>query len=330
MNPSFRYRAYHPVLLHQKLHQTIFCHLDEVYDCIKGAFEFRVTFIRPYYSRALVKLLGHLDSKNIAYFADYDDLIFSPVHVSDLPLMFENPSIYKALLKQTEGYYNALGRFSLISVSTQSLKSKLLECHPSASVIVSKNQLPPDSLINQSCVRTKPDSAAVYYCSGTKSHQVDLESIVAPLGAWLDAGSSRELVLVGAIDIPIQLKHKRVKKLSSCHYLSLPLVMSQASIAIAPLIKSSFNHCKSATKYLESAQIGLPVIASNIGEYAQLDGGGPLLVEKDEQWLHHLTRLTKDAEFWCSESARQQEGALTYGSNSTRILPAFRDHESCC
>lgn len=62
----------------------------------------------------------------------------------------------------------------------------------------------------------------------------------------------------------------------------------QADICLIPLVNSRFNRHKSNLKVLEAANMGLPVIASNVHPYLDM----PLLYCKHSgDWIKHITRL---------------------------------------
>ena len=86
-------------------------------------------------------------------------------------------------------------------------------------------------------------------------------------------------------------------------------------IAVSPLVDGPFNRCKSAINPLDSAALGLPVVASQHAEYEAAFGGGhgvQLVANTAEAWAEALSRLIADPE------ARRREGE--------RILHHYRRH----
>jgi GT2 family glycosyltransferase/glycosyltransferase involved in cell wall biosynthesis len=79
-------------------------------------------------------------------------------------------------------------------------------------------------------------------------------------------------------------------------------------LAVAPLLDSPFNRCKSAIKLLDYAALGLPIVASQHAEYAVAFGAGTgvhLVANTTDAWVEALSRLVADAE------ARRESGTTT-------------------
>lgn len=65
---------------------------------------------------------------------------------------------------------------------------------------------------------------------------------------------------------------------------------AHADICLVPLVKSRFNSFKSNLKVLEAANLGLPVIASQVDPYLDM----PVLYCKSgNDWVKHITRLVE-------------------------------------
>jgi glycosyltransferase involved in cell wall biosynthesis len=64
-------------------------------------------------------------------------------------------------------------------------------------------------------------------------------------------------------------------------------------IALAPLRPSPFNRSKSAIRCLEAAALGIPVVASDFGPYAEfvVDGATGYLASRPHEWTAHLRTL---------------------------------------
>jgi glycosyltransferase involved in cell wall biosynthesis len=67
-------------------------------------------------------------------------------------------------------------------------------------------------------------------------------------------------------------------------------------IGLAPLHPSVFNRSKSHIRVLEMAALGIPVVASDFGPYAEFvrHGETGLLVRRDHEWYNHLRALVAD------------------------------------
>jgi glycosyltransferase involved in cell wall biosynthesis len=69
-------------------------------------------------------------------------------------------------------------------------------------------------------------------------------------------------------------------------------------IGLAPLRPSLFNQSKSALKAIEYGALGIPIIASNHGPYADyvIHGETGFLVTRPHEWTTYLRALTSDAD----------------------------------
>jgi glycosyltransferase involved in cell wall biosynthesis len=85
--------------------------------------------------------------------------------------------------------------------------------------------------------------------------------------------------------------------------------LTHVDVSIIPLKDCAFNESKSDVKYLESAAMGTPVIASNI-VYGRtiIDGESGLLFRNSEEFASQLRRLVTDKTF----ALRVAKAAHTY------------------
>lgn len=92
------------------------------------------------------------------------------------------------------------------------------------------------------------------------------------------------------------------------YYASLDL-----DIGLAPLLLSPSNRGKSHTKPLEYASRGIPVVATNWGQYSDWveDGKNGFLVSKDEDWVTYLEALS-DNTVRATMSTAARESAQSY------------------
>lgn len=67
-------------------------------------------------------------------------------------------------------------------------------------------------------------------------------------------------------------------------------------IGLAPLAATAFNKVKTPTKWIEYAEAGIAVLASDTGPYAPLAEAGVLLGVRDDGWLEALRRLVHDGD----------------------------------
>ncbi len=100
-------------------------------------------------------------------------------------------------------------------------------------------------------------------------------------------------------------------------------------IGLAPLAPIRFNLSKSPIKALEYAALGIPVIASNYGPYADFvrHGETGFLANTAEDWTKYLRELTHDADLRkaMGEAARAQAAEHTIQGNAHRWLDVYRE-----
>lgn len=99
-------------------------------------------------------------------------------------------------------------------------------------------------------------------------------------------------------------------------------------IGLAPLAETKFNESKSPLKALEYGALGIPVIASRFGPYADYvqDGVTGFLVSKEKQWRDRIRELAADAGLreTMGKNARELAAQNTIEGNWQRWADAYR------
>lgn len=132
--------------------------------------------------------------------------------------------------------------------------------------------------------------------SGGASHTLDLAELGSSLTRFVRRYPDVSLHLMGDAQAAAQLT-KGVKDRTKF----TPWVESvpgfhaaiDFDIALAPLRPSPFNRSKSHIRPLEAAALGIPVVASDFGPYADFVRHGEigLLVSRPHEWSQHLREL---------------------------------------
>lgn len=159
--------------------------------------------------------------------------------------------------------------------------------------------------------RPRRDKVTVGW-SGGDSHLKDWQLLAPHLKRFLKRNPQAELHLIGTdfarvFEIPVA----RVTGWQDIwpFYRSIDF-----DIGLAPLADTVFNHSKSAIRALEYGALGIPVIASAVGPYAEyvLDGVTGFLVKAEHEWGRYLHLLTTDHSLRAEMGAKAKEQAAEW------------------
>lgn len=253
------------------------------------------------------RLLEHLSLLGLPYVYCIDD------NLLDLNAEPGSPDYPNAQQRQMIIRFakNAKG----VLVSTKPLQQRMFRLNPNIYVIgnyVDERLFDFDFLTKKSENRLEPNNPElVFGYMGTYSHLEDLLMVAEPLRKFLRArrGSVRmEVVGIGdeALvrnlfdDLPVS-----VVKVPSGHveYPSFMKWMQREihwDFAIAPLVDSEFNDCKSDLKFLDYSLNGIPGIYSSTPSYIHtvVNRKNGLLASSDiGEWLDALTSMADDSDF---------------------------------
>jgi hypothetical protein len=165
------------------------------------------------------------------------------------------------------------------------------------------------------------DPRVLRYFSGSASHELDLETVLPVIAGFLEQNPEVRFEVVGHVEIPGgALPERRWGKRPPVAFNRLPPLLASSWATIAPLTQTSFNACKSAIKFLESAAWGAPCVATPIDDIQRCKNAGVCMASSEEEWWTHLTNLMVDdyrmevakrAENWVREYAHAKESAVT-------------------
>ncbi len=143
------------------------------------------------------------------------------------------------------------------------------------------------------------EETVLAYMSGSRAHDRDFESVAPVLAELLEANSTLVLMLVGYVEVPPSLqKHSaRLRRIPFGNYHEYFAALSRAQLVVVPLLIDSFNACKSAIRFYEAALLGIPVVASRVGQFSDVieHGEDGYLAASAEEWSTALTALLADA-----------------------------------
>ncbi|EIC82163.1 glycosyltransferase [Serratia sp. M24T3] len=184
----------------------------------------------------------------------------------------------------TQRIIDAISVADVVTVTTPYLASRVREYN--RRVVVIPNALPFDS--DQFCRSPEKTSGRYFVWAGGASHRHDLKIL---------SGLYADITIAGYN--PHDSEWVRVKEGSpgaevieekpNTQYMS---VYDTHRVALAPLIDSMFNGCKSNLKILEAGAKGIPIITSSVSPYLNhVDKGMVFYAASRAEWVEQMRRL---------------------------------------
>jgi glycosyltransferase involved in cell wall biosynthesis len=198
-----------------------------------------------------------------------------------------------------------------VTVTTEPLAAVVREFNPDVRVVPN---MVPAALLGWE--RPRCGQVTVGW-SGSATHQMDLEEVVAPLRQFARRVPEARVHLMGAdyrqlLRLPAdQVRHTGwVGGVEDFHR------AIDFDIGLAPLRPHVFNAAKSDIRIVELGALGIPVVASDYGPYAESvqHGVTGFLCRRPHQWVKALTELARD------EGMRVEMGAAGRKWASTRTI----------
>lgn len=141
--------------------------------------------------------------------------------------------------------------------------------------------------------RVRHDGVVIGWVAALE-HLYDLRALDVrrTLQRLLDA--HRDLRVIG-IGMELELERDRYESTGFVWFRDLPAAMARFDVGIAPLADADFNRARSNIKVKEYAALGVPWLASPVGQYVGLgeQEGGRLVA--DDRWYEEIERLILSA-----------------------------------
>jgi glycosyltransferase involved in cell wall biosynthesis len=204
-----------------------------------------------------------------------------------------------------------------VTVTTEPLADLVRPLNPNVHVI--PNYLPQWLLTHD---RPRHDDRVTIGWGGSNTHAMDLAEVGPQLRRYLErAPKNVELHVMGEPKPPPRRRGVTLPHTPWTHEYRLPEDRIRwtswnasveeywraidYSIMVAPLRPHLFNRTKSPLRVLEAAILGIPVIATNYGPYADFveHGVTGLLAKTDHDWGRHMRALVED------QAMREEMGA---------------------
>ncbi|MEA2825967.1 MAG: hypothetical protein QOG43_406 [Actinomycetota bacterium] len=161
----------------------------------------------------------------------------------------------------------------------------------------------------------QPGPPRIGYLSGTDTHDLDWAHVEPAIVEILTRHPGVELWLAGMVTASAALDpfSARVVRLPFLPWPGLPRVLRQVDVNLAPLAPGSrFNECKSAIKWLESALVETPTVASPTEPFREAIEAGVtgLLAATVGEWVEAIDRLLVDDDLRQAMGRRARREAL--------------------
>ena len=282
-----------------------------------------VVVLRPVLNKHLEAVIDSARDAGAMLIADFDDLVFNPELASESPAVLNRQAGLDHVSSVFTRHCKALQCFDKVTVATQELLWQVQTVVPDASVLHLPNGLSSYWLEYNKHV-IKPQSCSdISYMPGTRSHDQDFALVQSVISEKVNSSDNLRCRIIGALDIDETLfEEQKLERGSWIDYFSLPQVIANSFVTIAPLADTAFNRCKSHIKFLESAAFGTPVITSNIPDISQHHVDGLSIVTSDDEWKQEIERYT-DPEYYLHCQTRLSEYVRTHcmaANSATRFI----------
>jgi glycosyltransferase involved in cell wall biosynthesis len=250
---------------------------------------------------------------------EIDDQIFDAGQLEDWRI--------SGLAHKPDSYQSAMSYADHFIVSTTALRNRI-DSRFGKPVHIVHNCLNSEIISASANARSQREVSGqkfvIGYASGSSTHDADLNAALPSIIRFLRDYPLVEFRCIGAVTLPSSMMEEfgsRIIIQPPVNWRDLPSVLASFTIQIIPLAYSKFNKFKSHIRFLESAAVGVPVIASNFGEQAAtiIPGHtGELVKNSEDAWYEALVKMYTDTEFrdrlaerarayvlkyWCTDSA---------------------------
>ena len=250
----------------------------------------------------VLALIGSVRERGVPVLFDVDDLIFDPDVASEIPaleilpadeaeLWMEGVRRYRTTMEACDAFIGTTPALCRHATEVTGLPARLF----ANGVGVLLGQASDDALRRA----RRPGPPRIGYLSGTNTHDLDWAYVEPAIVEILIRHPGVELWLAGLVTPSAALEPvaDRVVRFPFLPWLELPGVLRQVDVNLAPLAPGSrFNESKSAIKWLESALVETPTVASPTEPFraATTTGVTAMLAATPEEWVEAVERLLVD------------------------------------
>jgi glycosyltransferase involved in cell wall biosynthesis len=274
-----------------------------------------VVLNRVPWSAALGEAIAAAEGAGASVLFDVDDLIFDRAVVEALEFVQARSAPDRArVLDAASGIARTIDRCAAGLCATPALLGEIGKRGHRARVAV--NGVSDEMVrLSENARREKPAGdghVRIGFPGGHPGHAFNLAVVDTALAEVLRRHEAVRLVLIGPLPLPAPLQPwaARVDQVAYVDWRRLPFELARLDVCIAPLADNPFNRCKSDIKLLEAALVGIPLVASPVGQLGETirDGVNGVLAEGAARWTSALSELIEDGgrRARLAETAREQ------------------------
>ncbi|MDE3838796.1 hypothetical protein C0966_05300 [Bacillus methanolicus] len=242
--------------------------------------------------------------KDILVIYDIDDLIFTEEFVNVLERL--GKATYSQGKYYVDNIRSTIKLFNHATCTTDNLKKSLhsigvenVEIIPNFfhEKLLKKSKA---AYLQKKNIKKQREKIIIGYPSGSNTHMRDLEIAVPALKKILRQYLNVEIHLLGRIEIPNGLKEfsNRITTHPYVPWMSLPELLADLDISIAPLENNLFCNSKSPLKYVESSLVCVPIVASSTKPFQKVirQGITGFTASSTYEWYNYLKFLIENEE----------------------------------
>ena len=267
-NGSTRYRAIHlaDALRYQGISSTLIhaaTSVEKANSLIRQSSS--LVFQRCFEEQGNVgKFLKYAKEQGIKCIAEMDDLVFPEYIPSVGSVKGGEWNLNEAMFVATS-YEKLIKQVDTCIVSTPLLKTHIEQNYHIPTIVV-RNKV----TLKRLKTITPVDSTNIklIYASGSYSHKEDFDIIETILYEFLVAHPQVKLSVLGAAQVSERiLALSNVSNYPYMHYTAMLDFIAKHDLMLVPLVDDEFNRAKSSVKFVECGAVGVPVLASKVGEF---------------------------------------------------------------
>ena len=300
----YRYRVLHQI---EQLNAGFLDSYEIYYLNLNPLFisDFRVIiFYRCPWADNIDKAISLANTLNKKVLFDIDDLVIDTKYTDLVPyIQTISPSqklLYdEGVFRMRKTLEHCHGAITSTEVLAKELKNYISEVFINRNAASEEMFKLSELALKNKLKNKKSKYIIIGYFSGSITHTDDIEMIMPALIKILQEFKNVKLLIIGEIDITNKFKPftSKIIKRPFVIWNKLPNLLSKVYINIAPIKENIFNEAKSENKWMETALVKVPTVASNIGSFKQIikNGKTGLLCNTIEDWYISLKKLIIDS-----------------------------------